>query len=509
MTALKSVKAIIAASEEKGFNVTTELSKPAVTKELIVGFAQYLFTELKGRDTAINKLTEQFERINDNLINQKVDAIVEQNTKSMKQDVEILVGPITESIKSLTTAMEKNIGANSNTPLSEPTVNTITTTDVGTINIEPYEECSEEFLEADDEKQLLELFNNIDYDKVGDQREVHYFGEYGYRYTGGDHKREKIPKEIEKFIEQVDSKYNCGTDCSALVSKYSNGDNYCPPHSDNERGIAPWSDIYTFSVGADREMEFTAIINGVKRTIILKNNSLLRFSRKSQAYWKHSILADPDITAPRFSLTLRFNRPHNINSTVIYGDSNTKYFKFGSGEGTFGAWMPGTRIKTQRIRDIPSVDNIPPYHNIVIHTGVNDVNRTDSQPATVLVNELEQKCRSIHSVYPNSNIFISPLLPTKETNLNQKIWKVNEGIVNLCKKHHNVLLIDNSIFAGRDDCLLPEYGCYHNPNDTVHLGRTGVKLFASSIKSYILRKNVKIGRSLNYHGAYNNDNRYQ
>ena len=107
MTALKSVKAIIAASEEKGFNVTTELSKPAVTKELIVGFAQYLFTELKGRDTAINKLTEQFERINDNLINQKVDAIVEQNTKSMKQDVEILVGPTTESIKSLTTAMEK------------------------------------------------------------------------------------------------------------------------------------------------------------------------------------------------------------------------------------------------------------------------------------------------------------------------------------------------------------------------------------------------------------------
>ena len=99
-------------------------------------------------------------------------------------------------------------------------------------------------------------------------------------------------------------------------------------------------------------------------------------------------------------------------------------------------------------------------------------------------------------------MFLSPVLPTKSPELNKKIWQVNEGIVQLSKKHHNLILVDNSIFANNFDCLRPEYGCYMNQRDILHLGKAGIKVFAESLKSYVMGKNLNITKSLNYDTAY-------
>ena len=84
---------------------------------------------------------------------------------------------------------------------------------------------------------------------------------------------------------------------------------------------------------------------------------------------------------------------------------------------------------------------------------------------------------------------------------------MNNGIINISNKHHNTIYMDHQKFAGQDDCLRPEYGSYFNPDDCIHLGRTGTIMFATSIKSYIMRKNPAIVKSMDYRSAYYNDNR--
>ena len=375
-------------------------------------------------------------------------------------------------------------------------------------NIKPYDsDPIEEFIDTELKEELDDLNKSLKFTKI-DQREVCYYGKYKYKYTGGDHEPKEYPEPMKKVVAQVEQAFNTKV-TSCLVTKYSNGQSFCPPHSDDERSIHPNSKIHTLSFGATRVIRFTDIFNSNRTvSISLKDNTILSFSRKSQAYWRHEILTDEDIDEPRYSYTFRFNEPYNLQSTVIFGDSNTKYLNFGEEDGTFGKWIVGERIQAQRIQDIPSVENINPYSNIVLHTGINDVLRRDRLPASQLVSELESKCKSIHSIYPKTKIFLSPLLPTKLPQLNSKVCQVNEGIVALSKKHHNLVLIDNSIFAREDACLKLEYGRYMDRDDNIHLGKLGIRVFASSIKSYIFGRNINITRSLSFQSAFNNDNRY-
>ena len=86
--------------------------------------------------------------------------------------------------------------------------------------------------------------------------------------------------------------------------------------------------------------------------IPLTHGSMLVFSRASQSTWKHEIPMDESITERRISISLRCLNPAFSNSTVIIGDSNTKYLSFGSFnkstesnfKGTFGPRVPGKRI---------------------------------------------------------------------------------------------------------------------------------------------------------------------
>ena len=111
----------------------------------------------------------------------------------------------------------------------------------------------------------------------------------------------------------------------------------------------------------------------------LPHNSMLRFSRKSQEDWKHSIIPDEAVTTRRYSITLRHVKPHFINSLLIIGDSNTEPLKFGTSKGCFGAWVPGERMKAGRIKDIPAPDNLYPFRNLIIHAGINDINRQNRE----------------------------------------------------------------------------------------------------------------------------------
>ena len=193
-----------------------------------------------------------------------------------------------------------------------------------------------------------------------------------------------------------------------------NGNAYCPVHSDDEPVLSPIADIYTLSIGANRNMKLESIHGDEVQEVGLPENSLLVFSRSSQCYWTHSIPVDESVEGSRFSVTVRVLEQYNVNSCRLYGDSNTAFIKFGVGPKTLGRWCPGERIRASRVGDIPSPEDIDPVRNMIIHTGVNDLrDRYNPLTPAQIVTTMEGKCAAILRVHPQMRIFISPLLPTR------------------------------------------------------------------------------------------------
>ncbi|KAL5250464.1 hypothetical protein ACHWQZ_G016257 [Mnemiopsis leidyi] len=215
-------------------------------------------------------------------------------------------------------------------------------------------------------------------------------------------------------------------------------------------------------------------------------------SRLSQEIWKHGIdpleglnedtedlnnvdqdqLTDHDIERPadslmnrdevRYSFTFRHVAPFFKNSTVIVGDSNTKYIKFGKDAGTLGKWLPGKRMWAAKIGDIPSPKDIGPYRNIVIHSGINDI-RDDFNRASnrALIGQLKRKCDDIQKLYPNAKLHLSLLLPTKSPHVNVRVRELNSLFIDFVFNRNNMFVIDNSVLGTQNGCMPSKYGDFN------------------------------------------------
>ena len=105
---------------------------------------------------------------------------------------------------------------------------------------------------------------------------------------------------------------------------------------------------------------------------------------------------------------------------------------------------------------------------------------------------LGRKCDDIHACYPNAKIHLSLLLPTKSPRINTRVTELNNQILDLTFRRKNTFVIDNCILGTDSGILPPDYGRYSggmpNPNDIVHLGRKGIRLFCRNIKRSIMHK---------------------
>ena len=374
-----------------------------------------------------------------------------------------------------------------------------------------YKELHHDILDHDRLAKLTDFldksegFKNIRSKTDRSSRDVLYFGEFNYRYGAIQHEANTIPDVIQPVIDLISEKYPNTIINSCLVTRYKNGSNMCPQHSDDEPFISPWSDIFTMSIGCERIMQFNSISNS-SASVSLPSNSLLAFSRASQEFWKHEIPCC-NSTAVRYSLTFRQLAPYYANSTLIVGDSNTEPMKFGSGRNTFGVWMPGYRLKAGKIKDIPSPDDIDyPYRHLVIHSGINDLRVQNHLPIPVLMNNLKDKCLALNSKFPKMKIHLSMLLPTKDPGLNAMVSEFNHRIKDFSDNHTFISIISQHNIADGTGRLSAELG-RHNSNgtpstfDTVHLGSKGIALFCLNIKNCIIKK-----RAVNDNSKLFNDN---
>ena len=368
---------------------------------------------------------------------------------------------------------------------------------------EPFSLYKDDAISSELKDSLFGLVETMEdsFSTVGSEnsRDVLYFGEYSYRYSGGEHAAKPLPDEIKRLIEDIrpslpnpEMPIN-----SCLVSRYFTGTNSIPPHRDNEPAIDPESDIVTVSVGAERAMTFASNSGNDIQHQMLKDRSMIVSSRFAQDFWLHSI--NPcDSTDVRFSFTLRNVDPHFINSTIILGDSNTANIKFGNGIGKLGAWMPGKRVKVGHIEAIPDAKDIGPYRNIVIHTGINSINCSPrfKKSNKALIGNLEAKILDICEVYPRAKIYISLLLPTRQAHLNYRIRDFNNLIMDMTCRLSRVCIIEHSLFG---DMLSNEHGRWKRDGeesnvfvpkteDCLHLGKIGIRLLATNIKQSVIGK---------------------
>lgn len=390
----------------------------------------------------------------------------------------------------------------------------ITTSEISCLTMDSHIDLVDDFVSDDESNNLLTYLNTLNekFESTGD-RDTIYFGDHCYKYTGKEHPADEPPDCIKTLIESINHKYPEKGVNSCLITRYSNGEQFCPRHSDDEETIAPESNIYTLSMGAQRKMNFynkrdeNAHINGID----LPSRSMMIFSRQSQDAWEHSIPPMPDLETVRYSLTFRLIAPFFANSTLILGDSNTRSLAFGTSKGQFGQWMPGRRVECVKIEDIPDPVSFGPHKNIVIHVGINDIKHQHPTKVVEVVKNLEDKCTSILNAYPRSNLYICPLLPTKDPEKRAKVTNMNLGISTLANKYKNVLLMENyfGVFCGSDELLTDRLGRYWrgqpNTRDDLHLGNTGVRLLARCIKHCVLKRKGSVVQAI-FDGFNGSDN---
>ncbi len=406
----------------------------------------------------------------------------------------------------------------------------------------PYIDYKEDIVSPDLRSRLMKLLDSLsgDFQTVGGTRDVQYFGEYGYWYTGAYHNAKRTPMEIQELLDAIrpilEDKKSLFNSC--LITRYTGSTSGIPMHSDDEVTIDPESTIVTVSLGAERTIKFS---NGKETTSLqLKDSSVFLMSRFSQDYWSHGIeplhpkdpeQTDATVSNPvaedsqqsehdkpkvpssddnhtRYSFTFRHVAPFFKNSTIVIGDSNTQHLKFGDSIGTFGRWTPGKRVKAGKIEHIPHPHEIGCYRNIVINTGINNITDDNRQSNSALIKSLKTKCEQIQKVYPRAKLFISLLLPTKSSYLNVRVNEFNNHILDMSFNRKNMFVIDNSILGLDKGSLSPRYGRHYsngmpNANDVVHLGRDGLRIFSKNIKSCIMNRGVSQSRErFASHGDY-------
>lgn len=143
---------------------------------------------------------------------------------------------------------------------------------------------------------LENFIKSVNFTHSATGRCIGYFGDKAYSY--GDFYHPPVPFTNNSYIAELKRVIECRFPSipinSALVNYYPKPQSLINLHSDDEREILPDSYIITVSFGCSRSLLFTTR-DRVSRHLFnveLAHRSVLVFSRNSQTYFKHGVLAE-------------------------------------------------------------------------------------------------------------------------------------------------------------------------------------------------------------------------
>ena len=210
-------------------------------------------------------------------------------------------------------------------------------------------------------------------------------------------------------------------------------------------------------------------------------------SRKSQSYWKHGInnCSSLNETDVRYSLTFRHVSNKFLRSTVVIGDSNTKGLRFGEGIGTFGHNIPGRQIDAIHIEDIKPVECCG-FKNIFLHCGINNIKHPSIRgpdKVTKCFEDFKSKVEQVCNICPKSKIVVSPILPTKDRELNKRTLLFNKLLFEYeSQSCGRFSTLDFNEFCDINTGFLDNKLGSKHPNDKLHLGVNGIRVLVKLVR---------------------------
>lgn len=368
------------------------------------------------------------------------------------------------------------------------------------------EDSTNNFLSTELTDNVTEFLNGCDNfnENCENGHKVTMFG-YPYNYNGSKHQNQisEIPGPIKEILDVLHEKYPDAELNSCLVNKYQGPQSCLPKHSDDEATIAPDSIICTVSLGHTCTVKFTETHGQQVQEHAAESNSLYVMSKKSQSYWQHEIKPCAQLSedSVRYSLTFRHVDKKYLKSAIIFGDSNTRNLKFGSGKGTFGHNMPGKREESIHISNIEP-EMCCGYKNILIHCGINDIKHhrvNNNVKVTQKFDELKCKVDEISVLCPSAKLFVSPILPTKSQEWNRRALHFNRLLFDFCNESNGRIVAPNfNDFCDQFGNLRNDMGKYWNPSDPLHLGSKGISTLVKIIRQCVFSSSVN---TLSYSNA--------
>lgn len=139
-------------------------------------------------------------------------------------------------------------------------------------------------------------------------REILWFGDVEYRYSGIRHRAQAMPEALQSLahrIEQWLSRQGVSERLnSVLMNCYRSGEDSIGMHSDNEEQLGAQPVIASVSLGAVRTFVFEHKLTGVRHREALHPGSLLVMKGDCQEQWRHGIPKEP-LAGERINLTFR------------------------------------------------------------------------------------------------------------------------------------------------------------------------------------------------------------
>jgi hypothetical protein len=305
---------------------------------------------------------------------------------------------------------------------------------------------------------ILDQFN-ID-DTATSGRATNYFGAVPYSYGTITHPAKPYPScpifdSVLERMKLVDSDFSF-EHYTCLVTHYPDGTAHINLHSDDETQILAESNIFTISIGADRQMLFQNQIGVIQETTVtVPHGSVYRMSSASQSHWKHALLPDRTVTTPRVSFTFRRLNPPS--------ETPTRHMP-----------PPITRPNSQRQ---PPVTSIPGSSGT--HAGI--LLLTDSMLSRVpehIFNRIDgrrcikKSCMQLVNLFDYQAEFRYREVVVISCGVNdmsryglsgrQLANRISRRLVDLCKRHSNTTFVFNSILYTRHEWLNDEIDIFNN-----------------------------------------------
>ena len=407
--------------------------------------------------------------------------------------------------------------------------------------VHPFNEHSEAIFDMFDTTQLE---SSTTYSHLFGSRSVAYYGDHPYTYTGGSHPPCSFNNNIylKTILEAVNHQYPDFEYNSAMVTRYSDGTEWIPLHSDDEKCIASNSLIMTISFGASRVLQFKSKGEATAEAdVTLNHGDVLTMTHLSQSYFQHTVPEDQTSCHPRISVTLRkivaqppSGKLFPVSNTVIEHPSSEQCTSRKSSSKPLTVYIsssmfsnldanklssqfqdalvfhyPGATASgiNQRFHADDNKNNLDVSRitKIILMCGTNDVDVILNSPKH-LRNKLltsgkhppdpmcldntnrniEKLVLSLHEWAPIAKVNIVNILPRESFSRNQVISDINQFISKLHDNYPFVQTISTEenryLFANRYGFRKSSLYFSHKGEDNVHLNHAGVIRLAKHLK---------------------------